>query len=82
MGSPWSSALTTGTVRDFDFDLRKFFNSQEARDKRLNCQGCKLSCQQHIYFEPQADNLPLILFRILTLPFRILMRRSEKAKNG
>jgi hypothetical protein len=74
MGSPWSAALTESNVRDFNFDLEKFFNSKESRSKRLNCQGCKLSCQQHIYFQPKADNLPAIVFRILWLPFRLFFK--------
>lgn len=72
MGTPGSEALTTAKIGDFDFDVGKFFDSAEVREKRLNCQGCKISCQQHIYFEPRADHLPKILFRLLTLPIRVL----------
>lgn len=71
MGTPGSDALTNAKIGDFDFDVGKFFDSAEIREKRLNCQGCKISCQQHIYFEPRADHLPKILFRLLTLPIRV-----------
>lgn len=79
MGSPWSDALTKSNIRQFDFDLGAFFNSPEARGKRLNCQGCKLSCQQHIYFEPKADNLPLIILRMFLIPFSVLKKRLKLA---
>ncbi|CAN5467178.1 hypothetical protein BH10BDE1_BH10BDE1_25450 [soil metagenome] len=74
MGSPESAALTTMTIRDFDYDLKKFFDSQEVRDKRMNCQGCKLNCQQHIYFEPGADNVFLAILKLIFSPITGLIR--------
>jgi hypothetical protein len=66
MGSPGSPALTTTTAKDYDYDVTKFFNSPEVKDKRLNCQSCSLNCQQHIYFNPGADNIWKIFWRMLT----------------
>lgn len=73
MDAPGSDALTVAKISDFDFDVGKFFDSKEIREKRLNCQGCKISCQQHIYFEPRADHLPKIVFRLVTLPVRVVL---------
>lgn len=74
MGTPGVDALTQSTLRDFDFDLSKFFNSEEVKDKRLNCQSCELNCQQHIYFEPEADNIFKILFKFVTIPLKMFYK--------
>lgn len=79
MGAPEESALTLETVHDYDFNLQKFFDSKEVRRKRLNCQTCSLNCQQHIYFNPGADNIFRIFLRFFTIPFEsfFLKRRSR-----
>ena len=71
MGTPAVDAHTQATLRDFDFDVSKFFNSEEIKEKRLNCHSCELNCQQHIYFEPEADNIFKILLNFLLIPARI-----------
>lgn len=77
MGAKDSAALTKATIKDYGFDLGKFFDSDEVRSKRLNCQTCYLNCQQHIYFEPLADNPFKTLVRILKLPFTVQVRDGD-----
>ena len=72
MGSPDSAALTLRTIKDYNFDLVNFFNSVEVKEKRLNCQTCYLNCQQHIYFEPNADNPFKIILRMILIPLKIM----------
>jgi hypothetical protein len=82
MGTPSEPALTTTTAKDYDFDLTKLFNSKEVRNKRLNCQTCHLNCQQHIYFNPGADNIYKIIYRLITcIPraFAQALREEKKA---